>query len=279
MRSRELPVYVALSCVCLLVMLGGCAAPEKTTPVPSLQPMQRMPVSTPLSQVPLRVGMTPNYPPVVFKKQGRITGLEADFAQGLGEELGRPISLVELAWEDLIAALEAGRIDVIMSGMSITEARQRRVRFVQPYIQVGQMALIRKSDQLTLGAPSLLYRTRKRVGYEAGTTGETFVREQLPNAQGVPLSSVEAGLQALRTGAIDVLIHDATTVWRVDSDTDNVTLTGLFTPLTEEYLAWAVRQTDTDLHRDLEAILARWRRTGRLQALFRKWLSFQVRVD
>lgn len=279
MTRRGLAVDAVLLCVCLLVMFGGCAAPEKTTTPPPPPTVQRTPVPPPPAQPPLRVGMTPNYPPIVFKEQGHITGLEADFAQGIGEELGRPINMVDLPWERLIPALQADQIDVIMSGMSVTEARKRQVSFVQPYIRVGQMALIRKSDRTNLGAPSLLYRTHKRVGYEAGTTGETFVREHLPNAQAVPVSSVGEGLQALRRGTIDVFIHDATTVWRVDSDPANTTLIGLFTPLTEEYLAWAVRQTDTDLLRDLDTILARWKRNGHLQALFRKWLSFQLKLN
>ena len=279
MRRQKLVIDAVWSCVCLFMMLGGCAAPEKTTSPSPSPTVQRTPVSPVPTQPPLRVGMTPNYPPIVFKEQGHITGLEADFAQGIGAELGRPINMVELAWERLIPALQAGQIDVIMSGMSVTEARQRQVSFVQPYIRVGQMALIRKSDRTNLGAPSLLYRTRKRVGYEAGTTGEIFVRDHLPDAQAVPVSSADEGLNALRSGTIDVLIHDATTIWRVDSDAANTTLIGVFTPLTEEYLAWAVRQTDTDLHRELEAILSQWRRTGRLQSLFRKWLSFQVRLN
>ena len=54
-------------------------------------------------------------------------------------------------------------------------------------------------------------------------------------------------------------------------------VTSSFTPLTEESLAWAVRPTDAALHRDLEAVLERWRRSGRLQALLQKWLTFHVR--
>jgi polar amino acid transport system substrate-binding protein len=233
--------------------------------------------TTPLA--PLRVGLTPNYPPVVFKAQGSIAGIEADIARGIGEELGRPITFVELAWEELIPALEDGRIDVIMSGMSVTPVRQHRVRFVQPYLRVGQMAIIRKRDRLQLGATSLLLRTHQRVGFEAGSTGETFVKANIPHAQYVPLASAEAGVQALQTGAIDAFIHDSVTAWRVEAEATHEALTGLLLPLTEEYLAWAVHKTDDDLHKDLEAVLVRWQRTGRLQALFQKWLSFPVGVN
>jgi len=220
--------------------------------------------------------MTPNYPPIVFKEEGRLSGLEAELARGLEGELSRRIELVELDWEGLIPALEAGQIDVIMSGMSITEERARRVRFLESYLQVGQMSIIRKADRLQLGSPALLSLTRRRVGFVAGTTGATYVQEHLPQAEHVALSSTDEGLQALRTGKIDAFIHDAVTAWRMGEQESSDTLTASFSPLTEEHLAWAVRQTDEALYRDLNEVLARWRRSGYLQEMFRKWLSFRA---
>jgi len=220
--------------------------------------------------------MAPNYPPIVFKEQGNLTGLEVDLAYGLEKELGRHIELVELAWEELIPALEDGRIDVIMSGMSITEARAQRVRFVTHYLRVGQMAIIRKADSLQLGSPSMLADTTRRVGFIAGTTGATYVQEHLPRAEQVPMTSADAALDALRAGTIDVFIHDAVTAWRVGENEATDTLTASFSPLTEEYLAWAVRKNDDALHRDLETVLNNWRRSGRLQAFFHKWLRFRT---
>ncbi len=165
-----------------------------------------------------------------------------------------------------------------MSGMSITEARARRVRFVSYYLRVGQMAIFRKgeADRLQFSAPALLTLTQRRVGFVAGTTGAAYVQGHLPQAQYVPVGSADEGLQALRVGKIDVFVHDAVTAWRVGDNEANDTLMSSFSPLTEEYLAWAVRQTDDALHRDLEAVLERWRHSGRLQELFNKWLTFRV---
>jgi ABC-type amino acid transport substrate-binding protein len=184
--------------------------------------------------------------------------------------------LVEVEWEGLIPALEAGQIDVIMSGMSITEERARRVQFVESYLQVGQMSIIRKADRLQLGSPALLALTRRRVGFVAGTTGAAYVQEHLPQAEHVPLSSTDEGLHALRTGTIDAFIHDAVTAWRVGEQESSDTLTASFSPLTDEHLAWAVRQTDEALYRDLSEVLTRWRRSGYLQEMFGKWLSFRA---
>jgi len=260
----------------LILVLSGCgsqdtktvAARPNVTPQPEARPAPSQPA--------LRVGMAPNYPPIVFKEEGRLSGLEAELARGLEGELGRRIELVELDWEGLIPALEAGQIDVIMSGMSITEERARRVRFVESYLQVGQMSIIRKADRLQLGSPSLLALTHRRVGFVAGTTGAAYVQERLPQAEPVPLSSTDEGLQALRTGTIDAFIHDAVTAWRVGEHESSDILTASFSPLTEEHLAWAVRQTDEDLHRDLNGVLQRWKRSGYLREMFAKWLSFRA---
>src|SRR6187397_550676 len=91
---------------------------------------------------PLRVGVTADFPPMIYKDAGKLVGLEADFAKVLGEELGRPIKLVEVRWEDQISALADGKTDIIMSSMSMTRARQLRVSFSKPYLTVGQTVLV-----------------------------------------------------------------------------------------------------------------------------------------
>jgi polar amino acid transport system substrate-binding protein len=269
--------YFWAACVgiVLALVLSGCANKDikaessamSTSPSPA-QPMMDQPA--------LRVGISPHYPPIAFKEQGQLTGLEVDFARALGAELGRRVELVELDWEALLPALESGEIDVIMSGMSITEARARRVRFVSSYLRVGQMAIIRKADRLQLGSPTLLTMTDRRVGFVAGTTGADYVQENLPKAQYVPLGSTDEALQALREGEIDAFVHDAVTAWRVGDNEANDTLTSSFSPLTEEYLAWAVRRDDDALYRDLEAVLKQWKGSGRLQELTNQWLRFRA---
>ena len=167
MRILRICAHGAVASLCFVLAVGlytALAQPAKPAPSTMTPP-----------QGALRVGMTPNFPPMVFTDQGTITGLEADFAREVGKELARRMVLIELHWKELIPALEARRIDVNMSGMSITETRKQRVRFVQPYQRVGQMALLRKDGPLKLGSPTLLTMTTRRVGFEAGTTGAKYV--------------------------------------------------------------------------------------------------------
>ena len=185
MKKYCLYAWVAWVSVGLALVLSSCVAQDVKTKPPStpVPPTTAQPVTSPPA---LRVGTAPNYPPIAFKQHGHLTGFEVDCARGLADELSRRVELVELDWEALIPALESGQIDVIMSGMSITEARARRVRFVSHYLHVGQMAIFRKADQLQLSSPTLLTLTRRRVGFVAGTTGAAYVQGHLPQAQYVP---------------------------------------------------------------------------------------------
>ncbi|MCB1846466.1 MAG: transporter substrate-binding domain-containing protein, partial [Halieaceae bacterium] len=92
----------------------------------------------------LRVGMSADYPPLAFKQEGQIVGIEADNARAVGEIIGRRIQLVDMLFEKLIPALLAREIDIIMSGMSVTAQRSAQVSFTDSYMLVGQMAILHK---------------------------------------------------------------------------------------------------------------------------------------
>ena len=94
----------------------------------------------------LRVGATLNYPPVIQRANDRATGVEADFAEQLSRELGRKLEWVVVPWEALLDELEAGRIDIAMSGMSVTPARQMRAAFCESYMENPLVAVVRRVE-------------------------------------------------------------------------------------------------------------------------------------
>ncbi len=228
---------------------------------------------------PLKVGLSPDYPPLAFKADGQLKGVEVDFANAAGKEMGREVVFVEMPFQELIPALTAGTIDVIMSGMSITEERQRLVRFLPPYLTIGQMAIIRRDRIAQFGHPQNLKRRGIRIGYVVKTTGEIYVREQLPNAHRMAFASVEQGLKAVQDSSIDVFVHDAPTAWRIAQDSSESDLFSLYQPLTKEHLAWAVSKTDSYLYLELGNILANWKGSGYLQHILNQWIPVKITVQ
>ncbi len=262
MRAATAPLILAA----VVGLLAACAATSPSAPPPT--------------SAPLRVGVAPNYPPVAFARDGKLLGVEADLARELEKRTGRRFVLAQQDWEGLIPALEGGRIDVVMAGMSITPERSGRVAFTDPYMRVGQMALIREADAVRLSKPESLKGPGVRVGVVGGTTGDAFVSSQLLRAIVFRYPDTATGVRALESGQVDYFIHDAPTIWHFSAAPDSRRrgLMGLFTPLTEEFLAWAVRKDDDALRRELNAALRAMREDGTLQAVLARWIPTSVEV-
>ena len=225
---------------------------------------------------PLRVGIAGNYPPLAFKENGELKGIEVDFAKRLGTALGRPVVMVEVPWDDLPKALlDDKTIDVIMSGTSITEKRKEKVDFADPYLKVGQMVLIRADEYPQLRNAKALDKPNLRVGFIANTTSAHYARAHLSHAKLQGFDDADAGVAALRANQIDAFICDAPAVWRVTGGfgSKETQLRGLYTPLTNEHLAWAVRKGDDQLRHQLNTVLAHWKKDGTVDHVIDDWIT------
>lgn len=230
----------------------------------------------------LRVGIAPDDPPFVFEQDGVILGIEADLIRIAADQIGRRVVFMRHPRTALFEALESGEVDVIIGGIARTPAlgedRPRDVRLTESFMQVGQLALIRASDVGRYGHFQAIKRGGVRVGYERGSAGETYVAEELPRAESFAFEDVAEGLRSLRAGRIDYFIHDAPTIWSVAGDPIYRDLLGLYRPLTEEYLVWAVRADDTALLRLLNVSISHWKREGRIETILDLWIPLRVHV-
>lgn len=228
----------------------------------------------------LRIGTSGEYAPLTFRQDGQLAGLEIDMARAIGKQLQVKTELVELPFEQLIKALRNNKIDIIMSGMSITEERSRKVLFTDPYMEIGQMGMIRIDDLVEWSQPRTLLAKGKKIGVKAGTTGAEFAKQSLPDARVSRFDSIEAATDALSNKQIDIFIHDAPTIWRLTANfaTEKKGLMGLYRPLTQEYLAWAVRKQDGELAVKLNQALQAMRADGRMNNIQGKWIPVQVKV-
>ncbi len=219
----------------------------------------------------LRVGVAPVSPPMIFKEGTRIVGLEADFAQALGKELGRPVQFVELPWEELIDALNDDKIDIIMSSMSVTPARQFRVAFSIPYLRIGQMVLVRGDEKYRGGflSRSLAGQT---VGLRKGTTGDLLVQQEFPKAKRKYFKSDDEGAIALSKGRIDLFIDDSTMIWYLAGvyEAKGLTVTPLV--LSQEVLGWGMKRSDTTLQAAANAFLQKAQASGELDRILHRWI-------
>ncbi|WP_116364471.1 transporter substrate-binding domain-containing protein [Parahaliea mediterranea] len=226
----------------------------------------------------LRVGLSPDYPPLAFTEEGRVVGMEADHATAVGGILGRPVKLVPMSFEQLLPALQAGEVDVLMSGLSVTARRSEQVDFTEPYLLVGQMAIMHRDKIARFAQPWAVFREGVRVGVEPDTTGADFAARELPDAAVSFYADPEQAFAALRADRIDLYIHDAPTSWQLANSAENDDLISTYSPLTEEMLAWAVRKGNASLQGELNNALQLMRGNGTLSYIQGRWIPVQVEV-
>ncbi len=224
----------------------------------------------------LYIGVTPTAPPLIYKEGDRIVGLEADLGQAFGAYLGMPVRFIELAWDDQLLALEKGKVDIIMSGMSITQARSYRVNFCDPYFRAGQMLLvdIGSANQYPRGYYDLKWKKDIRVGVIEATTGDYFARKNLLKAKVKSYTTPESAVSGLIRGNIDAFIYDAPMIAYAAARNESKGVVPVYNLLTEEYLAWAVKRDDKALQRQANAFLEKYKDDGRLDSTLRKWIPY-----
>jgi polar amino acid transport system substrate-binding protein len=258
MMTTRCPMIIIFSIV--LLGLGGCA----TTGVKTGQ----APVN------PILVGVTPIYPPVIFKMSGQITGLEADLARRLAAGLRRPIEFVEISWEEQIPTLLKGKIDIIMSGMTITQARQVRITFSQPYLKSGLMIAFTAENASQYASLKEIIKSIPTVGFVEGTTGEAYARNIFREGNRmIPVKSASEAALALKNRRIDIFVYDAPAVAWIVSENE-AKLKFLPELLNIEYLGWGLRRDDRELLVKVNALLSKWEKDGTLKETILKWLPY-----
>lgn len=226
----------------------------------------------------LKVGMSADYPPLAYLQDGHIVGIEADSAKAVGAIIDQEMTLVNMPFEQLIPALQAGDIDVIMSGMSVTPERSEQVLFTDSYMDVGQMAIMTTDKVGHFSQPWALYSEGVRIGVEPGTTGADFAARELKDAKVMFYNDSAAAFAGLRSNEIDLYIHDAPTSWQLATSNENADLISLYKPLTSEKLAWAVRKDDARLAARLDDALQLLKRNGTITYIFNRWIPVTVEV-
>ena len=130
----------------------------------------------------LRVGMSSFQPGAMRDKQGDFVGCEPDVAAALAEDLGVELEIVPTKWDGILPALLAGKFDLIISGMSVTPARNLKINFTIPYARSGLE--LAANLQKAKGFQTLADFNRDDVviAMRRGISGLESVRQILPKA-------------------------------------------------------------------------------------------------
>lgn len=278
-KSFELTGLLFALLFCLY--LFGCAQQpqqaEKAAPAKTNTRMDLVEESTLegiLQRGELRVGFESGYMPFeMTDKKGNFVGFDIDMAKEMAKAMGVKFVPVNTAWDGIIPALTTKKFDIIMSGMTITQERNLKVNFADPYIIVGQTILLAKKHLGIINSYKDLNNKKYTVTSKLGTTGEMAVKRLMPKANYKSFETEpEAALEVVN-GKADAFVYDLPYCVVFNAQQGAGKLVFLDKPFTFEPLAWAINKGDPDFMNWLNNFLRQVKNDGRYEQIYNKWIK------
>jgi len=269
--------YKALGLILIMFALFGCAqVPPASASAAASSPV----LDQILARGELRVGMSGDMPPLnMTTKEDKLIGLDADLAAIFADAMNVNLSLQSIPFADLLPALEAGRIDMIIANMTITPERNLKAVFVGPYFVSGKGLLTKRSTLVTverveeLNSPDFTFVTL------AGSTSELVARSGAPQAKLLTAANQEQAVQMVIDGGADALIADFPICVVAAFRYRDAGLVAANTPITYEPIGIAIPSGDPHLVNWLENVLDGLRKAGIMKVLKEKWFGEPKWVD
>lgn len=156
----------------------------------------------------LRVGLSADYAPLEFEKtkngKTEYVGVDIELAKKIAKDNHLKLKIVNMQFDSLLGALKTGKIDIIISGMTSTPERKKEVDFSEPYMETGNVMLIRENNSDVFH--TLNDFKNKKIGAQKGSEQEKIAQQEIENAQLSSLNRLPDAILALKSKKIDGLV-------------------------------------------------------------------------
>ena len=259
-------IFSIAFCVCLM-SAAQCAA------VTSFEIYEASTLNQVVKKNKLVVGSEVTFFPFEYADtDGRPIGFDIDLAKLAAQELGVQIEIKDMEFSGLIPALQGGRVDMIISGMTRTPARGKTVSFTQPYFIAGLCALISNKRAPDVSEVGQLNAEGRILAVKLGTTGDIAASKLFPKARVNRFKEETACVLEVVSGRADAFIYDQLSVSIHHSQNAETTHT-ILKPFTYEPYAIAIKSGDFDFLNWLNLFLDTIKADGRYDELHKKYFG------
>ena len=244
--------------LCLTLVLSLCSLTAFAATLEDVQKAGKLVIAT-----------SPDFPPFEsLGDDGEVVGIEVDILKKICEELGVEMVIEQMDFESVLPGVQAGKYDVGMSGISITEKRQKNALFTDPYCLAAQAIVVVEGSSIA-GKADL---EGKKISVQTGTTAESFCMDN-----GYDVSSFAANSDAqtaLTSGKVDAWVIDdltAADMVKVYNAAGGDQLVILGEAMTTEPYAFAFAFGSEDLVAEISTILNGLVADGTIASIFEKY--------
>ena len=265
MKLKKL-LALSLSVVMAATLLCGCGGSKSTdTAEDATAAAGEATVSTVTDGV-LTMATNAYFPPYEYYEGSEIVGIDAEIAQAIADKLGLELKIEDMEFDSIITAVQTGKADMGLAGMTVTEERLQTVNFSDTYATGIQSVIVKEDSDIQ----SLDDLTGKKIGVQLSTTGDIYATDDY-GAENIDRFPKGAdAILALTRGKIDAVIIDNQPALNfVDS---NEGLRILDTEYVEEEYAACISKDNEALLEAVNGALEELKADGTIQSILDKYI-------
>ena len=191
-------LVVALSAILAVSMFTACGSKKSET------------ANGTVNEDKLIMGTNAEFPPYEYY-DGEVTGIDVEIAQAIADKLNLKLQVEDMNFDSIITAVQSGKVDAGIAGMTVTEDRLKNVNFTDSYATGVQVVIVKEGSDITTVDDLFADGANHSIGVQSGTTGDIYCTDDI---EGKKLGTVERfnkgadAVQALIAGKIDCVVID-----------------------------------------------------------------------
>lgn len=202
--KKFLAIILALA---MVFSFAACA--KKEEPKKEEQnPVSEQPTLKTVQAGKLIMGTNAAFPPYEFisdQDGDTIVGIDAEIAGLVAQELGLELQIEDMEFASIVSAVQSGKIDVGLAGMTVTEDRLKNVNFSSTYATGVQVVIVPKEGSTIASVDDL---DGKKIGVQESTTGHIYCEDDYGADNVVAYATGALAVQALITKQVDCVVID-----------------------------------------------------------------------
>ncbi|EDP99773.1 basic amino acid ABC transporter substrate-binding protein [Shewanella benthica] len=217
----------------------------------------------------LVLGTNASFPPFEYvggASGNEFKGFDIDIARQIASDSGKTLKIQNMKFDSLIMALNAGRIDFIAAGMTITPERQASVNFSTPYYEATQVVITKKSDTSIHSITDL---RGKHFAVQLGSTADIMAKKYTDK-----VTAFNSGFEAimeLNNGKVDLVLFDSQPAANFMRKNPDLKIQSL--PFAAEFYGLAVAKKNPQLLQQINTTLANIKTNGQYDTLIAKYMK------
>ena len=254
MKMKKLAA-VALAVVMSVSMLAGCGSSnDKKSAESSTSANGTATVKTAKDGV-LTMATNATFPPYESYEGNDIVGIDADIAKAIADKLGLKLEIQDMEFNSIITAVQSGKADLGLAGMTVTDERKQSVDFTDSYATGIQSVIVKEGSSIK----SIDDLKGKKIGVQLATTGDIYAKDDFGE------ENVE------EYNKIDAVIIDNQPAKSFVETTDGLQI--LDTDYVQEDYAAAIQKGNTDLLNAVNGALKELKEDGTIQKILDKYIK------